>query len=171
MFIGVSAERGALILGLSNGASFVGRILLGLVSDYVSNVKILLLCSWCTAFAVMVIWTVSRSFGTLLIMGLTFGFFAGGYVSLVPVAVAESFGTKQMASTIGLMYAAGGLGMIGGAPLAGFLLDITRPNISYLAVTLTAGGTMTLGALGVSSWAYLSWRANRLRRVKTMDTL
>ncbi|KAF8940355.1 major facilitator superfamily domain-containing protein [Dissophora ornata] len=171
VFIGVSAERGALILGLSNGASFAGRILLGLVSDYVSNAKILLLCSWCTAFAVLVVWTVSRSFGALLIMGLTFGFFAGGYVSLVPVAVAESFGTKKIASTIGLMYAAGGLGMIGGAPLAGFLLDITRPNISYLPVTLTAGGAMTLGALGVSSWAYFSWRANRLRRVKTMDTL
>ncbi|KAF9185226.1 hypothetical protein BGZ51_002715 [Haplosporangium sp. Z 767] len=163
VFIGLSADQGALILGLSNGASFAGRILLGLISDYVSNAKVLLFCSWATAFAVLVLWMVSRAFPTMLLMGLMFGFFAGGYVSLVPVAVAESFGTKQMASTIGLMYAAGGLGMLGGAPLAGFLLDVTLPNISYLPVILTAGVTMLLGALCISCWAYLNWKATRAR--------
>ncbi|KAF9572454.1 hypothetical protein EC968_009932 [Mortierella alpina] len=166
VFIGISAERGALILGLSNGASFAGRILLGLVSDYISNARVLLFCSWATAFSVLVLWTVSRSFGMMLLTGLMYGFFAGGYVSLVPVAVAESFGTKQMASTIGLMYATGGLGMLGGAPLAGFLLDVTKPNISYLPVTLTAGVTMLLGAVCISSWAYLNWKAVT-RRVAT----
>ncbi|KAF9360907.1 hypothetical protein BGX26_007110 [Mortierella sp. AD094] len=165
VFIGVSAERGALILGLSNGASFAGRIALGLVSDYVSNAKVLLFCSWCTAFAVLVLWTVSHSFGLLLLMGLMFGFFGGGYVSLVPVAVAQSFGTKQIASTIGLMYAAGGLGMLGGAPLAGFLLDVTQPNTSYLPVTLTSGIAMTLGALCISIWAYLDRKVKRARLV------
>ena len=167
----MSAENGALVLGLSNGASFVGRVVLGLVSDYVSNTRMLLLCSWATAFAVMVLWTIAKSYGTLLLMGLMFGFFAGGYVSLVPVAVAQSFGTKQMASTIGLMYAAGGLGMLGGAPLAGYLLDVTRPTISYLPVTLTAGSTMTLGAICVSSWAYFNWRALRARRTSTATTV
>ncbi|CAO3573113.1 unnamed protein product [Mortierella alpina] len=166
VFIGISAERGALILGLSNGASFAGRILLGLVSDYVSNARVLLFCSWATAFSVLVLWTVSRSFGMMLLTGLMYGFFAGGYVSLVPVAVAESFGTKHMASTIGLMYATGGLGMLGGAPLAGFLLDVTKPNISYLPVTLTAGVTMLLGAVCITSWAYLNWKATT-RRVAT----
>ncbi|KAI1316228.1 hypothetical protein EDD11_010275 [Mortierella claussenii] len=171
VFIGVPAEKGALILGLSNGASFAGRILLGLTSDYISNAKVLLFCAWCTAFSVMVLWTISKSFGTLLLMGLVFGFFAGGYVSLVPVAVSQSFGTKQMASTIGLMYAAGGLGMLGGAPLAGLLLDVTNPNTSYLPVTMAAGALMTLGALCVTMWAYLDWKARRVRRVTTMDTL
>ncbi|KAG0327065.1 hypothetical protein BGZ99_008405 [Dissophora globulifera] len=171
VFIGVSAEKGALILGLSNGASFVGRIVLGVISDYISNEKVLLLCAWCTSLAVLVVWTVSRSFGALLIMGLMFGFFAGGYISLVPVAVADCFGTKEMASTIGMMYAAGGLGVLGGAPLAGYLLDITRPNISYLPVTMTAGGTMTLGALGITAWVYLSWKAKSMQRFKTSETL
>ncbi|KAF8982845.1 hypothetical protein BGZ46_000481 [Entomortierella lignicola] len=165
VFIGITAERGALILGLSNGASFTGRIVLGLVSDYVSNTKVLLFCSWCTAFAVLVIWTVSRNFGSLLLMGLMFGFFGGGYISLVPVAVAESFGTKQIASTIGFMYAGSGLGMLGGAPLAGFLLDITQPNTSYLPVTLTSGLAMTLGAICVTVWAFLDRRVKRARLV------
>ncbi|KAF9355801.1 hypothetical protein BGX26_006087 [Mortierella sp. AD094] len=164
VFIGISAERGALILGLLNGASFVGRIMLGLVSDYVSNAKVLLACAWCTAFTVLVLWTVSHSFGLLLLMGLMFGFFAGGYVSLVPVAVAQSFGTKQMASTIGLMYTAGVLGVLRGAPLAGLLLDITQPNTSYLPVTLASGLAMTVGALCISFWAYVDRKVKRAQR-------
>ncbi|KAF9366127.1 hypothetical protein BGX34_005890 [Mortierella sp. NVP85] len=171
VFINLTADQGALILGLSNGASFAGRVLLGLISDYFSNTKVLFLCAWFTAFSVMILWTVAKSFGVLLAMGLVFGFFAGGYVSLVPVAVAQSFGTREIASIIGFMYAAGGLGMLGGAPLAGFLLDVTRPDVSYLPVIMTAGGTMTLGALCISTWAYLSWKAERVQRVKTADTL
>lgn len=114
----------------------------------------------------MILWPVAHNFGVLLAMGLVFGFFAGGYVSLVPVAVAQSFGTREIASIIGFMYAAGGLGMLGGAPLAGFLLDVTKPNITYLPVIMTAGGTMTLGAMCISTWAYLTWKAGRVRHVK-----
>ncbi|KAF9436709.1 hypothetical protein BGZ76_003197 [Entomortierella beljakovae] len=157
----LSAGRGALILGLSNGASFVGRIALGTISDYVSNTKVLLFCSWMTAFTILVLWTLSHSFGLFLLVGLFFGFFGGGYISLIPVAVSKSFGTKQIASTIGLMYAAGGFGMLGGAPLAGFLLDITKPNISYLPVTLTAGLALALGSLLITLWAYLEWKVKR----------
>ncbi|KAF9355802.1 hypothetical protein BGX26_006088 [Mortierella sp. AD094] len=166
VFIGLSAESGALILGLSNGASFAGRVILGLVSDYFSNAKVLLVCAWCTAFAVLVLWTISHSFGLLLLMGLMYGFFVGGYISLVPVAVAQSFGAKQMASTMGLMFTAAGLAMFGGAPLAGFLLDVTQPNTSYLPVILASGLAITLGALCVSIWAYLDWKVKRAQLVK-----
>lgn len=65
-----------------------------------------------------------------------------------------------MASTIGLMYAASGLGILGGSPLAGFLLDSTL-HMSYLPVTMTAGASMTLGALCISSWVYFRWRAKK----------
>lgn len=164
VFIGLSTENGALILGLTSGASLAGRIVLGVISDYVPNSYALLFCSWATALAIVVLWTIARSFGMLLLSGLIFGFFGGGYLSLVPVAVADSFGTMQMASTIGLMYAAAGFGMLAGAPLAGFLLDITKPDISYLPVTLTAGGTLVLGAIGVSSWFLFNRRARRARK-------
>lgn len=123
VFIGLTPQRGAMILGLSNGASFTGRIALGILSDYISNAKVLLVCAWMTAFCVTILWTFSTTFVAFLSMALIFGFFAGkgliclvikhllppqnwsiskqfaptffflgGYVSLVPVAVAESFG-------------------------------------------------------------------------------
>ncbi|KAF9105830.1 hypothetical protein BGX27_009419 [Mortierella sp. AM989] len=161
VYIGLSAEQGALILGLSNGSAFVGRILLGIIADRVSNTKTLLFCSWATAFSVIVFWTTAKSFGTLLLMGMTFCMFIGAYVSLVPVAVAESFGTDTIASMIGLMYGVGGLAMWGGSPLAGYILDSTLPNLSYTPVIMTAGISLVLGAICITSWVYFNWRATR----------
>ncbi|KAG0000151.1 hypothetical protein BGZ65_004605, partial [Modicella reniformis] len=100
--IGLTVDEGALILGLSNASSFVGRILLGIIADRISNTKTLLFCSWGCVISIMVFWTLAKSFATLALMGMTFCLFIGAYVSLVPVAVAESFGTDTMASMIGL---------------------------------------------------------------------
>jgi len=84
VFIGLTPQKGAMILGVSNGASFTGRIALGILSDYISNAKILLLCAWMTAFAVTILWTFSTTFVTFLSMALIFGFFAGkGVICLV----------------------------------------------------------------------------------------
>ncbi|KAI8361570.1 major facilitator superfamily domain-containing protein [Mortierella sp. GBAus27b] len=140
--IGLSVDEGAMILGLSNASSFVGRILLGVIADRVSNTKTLLFCCWGCVVSIMVFWTFANSFGMLTLMGMTFCLFIGAYVSLVPVAVAESFGTDAMASMIGLMYAAGGLAMWGGSPLAGYILDMTRPNLTYTPVIMTAGASL-----------------------------
>ncbi|KAF9584742.1 hypothetical protein BGW38_005326 [Lunasporangiospora selenospora] len=167
IFIGLTPEKGALILGISNGAAFVGRIVLGLIADRVSNTRTLMFCVWMTAFSVTVLWSIAKSFGTLLLMGITFNMFAGAYVSLVPVAVAESFGTKEIASMIGLMYAAGGIAIWVGSPLAGFILDSTLPNLSYTPVIITAGISMISGAIFVTSWAYFHRRAERIEEVAT----
>ncbi|KAF9906919.1 hypothetical protein EC991_011482 [Linnemannia zychae] len=174
VFIGLTPEQGALILGLANGSGFAGRVLLGLIADRVSNTKTLLFSAWATAFSVMVLWPIAKSFATLLIMGITFNVFAGCYISLVPVAVAESFGTQTIASMIGLMYAVGGIAIWVGSPLAGFILDSTLPNLSYTPVIWTAGASVLLAALFVTSWAIFHWRAIRTPaagRLHTISTL
>ncbi|KAG0298545.1 hypothetical protein BGZ96_010591 [Linnemannia gamsii] len=174
VFIGLTPEQGALILGLANGSGFAGRVLLGLIADRVSNTKTLLFSAWATAFSVMVLWFLAKSFGTLLLMGITFNIFAGCYISLVPVAVAESFGTQTIASMIGLMYAVGGIAIWVGSPLAGFILDSTLPNLSYTPVIWTAGVSVLLAAMFVTSWAVFHWRAIRTPaacRLQAINTL
>ncbi|KAF9106230.1 hypothetical protein BGX29_010103 [Mortierella sp. GBA35] len=174
VFIGLTPEQGALILGLANGSGFAGRVLLGVIADRVSNTKTLLFSAWATAFSVMVLWSIAKSFGTLLLMGVTFNIFAGCYISLVPVAVAESFGTQTIASMIGLMYAVGGIAIWVGSPLAGFILDSTLPNLSYTPVIWTAGVSVLLAALFVTSWAIFHWRALRTPvagRLHAIETL
>lgn len=77
VFIGLTPEQGALILGLTNGAAFAGRIVLGLLADHFSNSVIMLISTWSTAISVVVFWSIAKSFATLSIMGMTFGFFVG----------------------------------------------------------------------------------------------
>ncbi|KAF9318816.1 hypothetical protein BG003_010544 [Podila horticola] len=170
VFIGLTPEQGALILGLTNGAAFAGRIVLGLLADHFSNSVIMLISTWSTAISVVVFWSIAKSFATLSIMGMTFGFFVGAYVSLVPVAVAESFGTQQIASMIGLMYGAGGIAMWGGSPLAGHILEMTKPNLSYKPVIATAGASLILGAMCCTSWAYFHRRAVQRAQASRVDT-
>ncbi|KAG0040250.1 hypothetical protein BGZ82_004254 [Podila clonocystis] len=170
VFIGLTPEQGALILGLTNGAAFAGRIVLGLLADRFSNSLIMLISTWSTAISVVVFWSIAKSFATLSIMGMTFGFFVGAYVSLVPVAVAESFGTQQIASMIGLMYGAGGIAMWGGSPLAGHILEMTKPNLSYKPVIATAGVSLVLGAMCCTSWAYFHRRAVQRAQASRVDT-
>ncbi|KAF9286841.1 hypothetical protein BGZ74_001214 [Mortierella antarctica] len=170
VFIGLTPEEGALILGLTNGAAFAGRIVLGLLADRFSNSVIMLISTWFTAISVVVFWSIAKSFATLTIMGVTFGFFVGAYVSLVPVAVAESFGTEQIASMIGLMYGAGGIAMWGGSPLAGHILEMTKPNLSYKPVIATAGASLVLGAICCTSWAYFHRRAVQRAQASRVDS-
>ncbi|KAG0231054.1 hypothetical protein BGW42_000530 [Actinomortierella wolfii] len=165
-FIGLTPSQGALILGLSNMASCLGRITLGFASDHVSNGKVLLFCVWGTALSVMVLWTLARSFAMLLLMALSFGFLGGGFISTLPVVLADTFGTEQIASIIGLMYCSGGLGMLGGTPLAGWLLEMTKPNISYLPSIMTAGASLTASAVCVTGWAFFKARDKRRARLQ-----
>ncbi|KAF8968651.1 hypothetical protein BGZ46_010837 [Entomortierella lignicola] len=164
LFIGLSAGDGALIAGLSSGASCLGRIVLGYAADRLPKSVVVSCCAWITAGSVMIIWTLSKSFGVYLFFALVYGFFAGGYVSLVPLVLSETFGSHQLSTVIGFMYAAGGIGMLAGAPVAGIILDATKPNISYLPVIMTAGGTLVIGAICVSSWAFFRIQAKKAKR-------
>ncbi|KAF9956680.1 hypothetical protein BGZ72_002566 [Mortierella alpina] len=154
LFIGLSTQNGALIAGLSSGASCIGRIVLGYAADRLPKTAVVSVCAWMTAGSILIVWTLSKSFGVYLLFALLYGFFAGGYVSLVPLVLSETFGAHQLSTVIGFMYAASGVGMLSGAPIAGMILDATKPNISYLPVIMTAGGTLLLGALCISAWVF-----------------
>ncbi|KAF9414761.1 hypothetical protein BGZ94_000287 [Podila epigama] len=154
VFIGLTAQNGALIAGISSGASCLGRIALGFAADRMPKTIVVSICAWITAGSILIIWTLSKSFGVYMLFAIVYGFFAGGYVSLVPLVVSETFGSHQVSTVIGFMYAVSGVGMLSGAPIAGALLDATLPNITYIPVIMTAGGTLLLGAMCISAWVY-----------------
>ncbi|KAF9949416.1 hypothetical protein BGZ65_007345 [Modicella reniformis] len=154
LFIGLTTSDGALIAGLSSGASCLGRIALGYAADRFPKTMVVSICAWLTAGSVLIIWMLSKSFGIYLLFAIFYGFFAGGYVSLVPLVVSETFGVHQISTVIGFMYATGGIGILCGAPMAGMILDATKPYISYTPVIMTAGGTLVLGAVCITAWVF-----------------
>ncbi|KAK9760991.1 hypothetical protein K7432_014466 [Basidiobolus ranarum] len=89
---GLSSNQGALIIGVVNGMSAIGRIVLGSIADKAGRVNMLFVCIVIGALDILLFWSFAHEFGTILGFGMVYGFFAGGYISLVPVVTAELFG-------------------------------------------------------------------------------
>ncbi|KAK9767848.1 hypothetical protein K7432_002030 [Basidiobolus ranarum] len=142
--INLSVSTGALIVGLLNGASALGRIILGSAADKFGRLNLLVICMVVGALSTLLIWTNSSSFAPLLIFALLFGFTAGGFISLFPVVIASIFGLDQLATVTGLIYASTGVGNLAGSPTAGALHDSTA---SYMPVILLSGAAMAVGTL------------------------
>ncbi|KAJ3092568.1 hypothetical protein HK102_005606 [Quaeritorhiza haematococci] len=102
---GISRDRGALIVGLLNGASGVGRIMWGFGADFFGHVNTLFLTLTVATLSVFLIWPFASDFASLLIFGLVYGGFVGGYISLMPTVIAELFGKYgNLATTVGIIY-------------------------------------------------------------------
>ncbi|ORY03792.1 MFS general substrate transporter [Basidiobolus meristosporus CBS 931.73] len=142
--ISLSASSGALIVGLLNGASALGRVLLGTAADRFGRLNLLVFCMLVGSLSTLIIWPNAGSFAPLLIFALLFGFTAGGFISLFPVVIANIFGLENLATVTGLVYASTGVGNLAGSPTAGALHDSTS---DYLPVILLSGVTMVFGTL------------------------
>jgi len=61
----------------------------------------------------------------IFVFALVYGCFAGSFISVLPVVLAEFFGADRMASVSGLIYNGFALGNLLGPPIAGFVFDET----------------------------------------------
>lgn len=163
--ISLTPQNGALIAGLSSGASCIGRVILGLAADHMPKTVIVSLCAWGAAGSVLIIWTLSKSFGTYLLFALVYGLLTGGFYSLVPLVLSETFGPSQLSTVIGFLYAISGIGVLAGAPTAGILLEASKPDVTYTPVILAAGGALVIGAMCVSTWVIFR-RREELKKSK-----
>lgn len=119
----MSASEGALIVGLMQGASAVGRITLGFIADRVGHINTLWACITFAGVSVIAIWPFGTTFPILLLFGLAYGLPVGGFMSLLPTAIIEFFGTKDIATITGMVYTGFFIGALLGPPFAGFALD------------------------------------------------
>lgn len=83
---------GAVINGWFNGASFVARIVSGLLADYVATEVLLLICCWASTLAILVVWTFSKSFPMYLFFAIVYGITFSGITTVTPVIVANQYG-------------------------------------------------------------------------------
>jgi len=126
--VGLTKQQGANLLGLSNGLSALGKIVLGALADQYGRLNMLCFCCIVSALGVLALWMPSAAipgpettplfYGFVVVYGLT----AGGFVSLFPTIIAELFGVQHFASINGLMYGLRGLGTLVGTPVTSLLL-------------------------------------------------
>ncbi|KAI8896999.1 major facilitator superfamily domain-containing protein [Globomyces pollinis-pini] len=151
---GMSATDGALIVGLLNGASAFGRIALGFNADLLGHVNSLCLCISVASLATLLLWPFSTTFAILTTFGIIYGFFIGGFVSLLPTAIVQLFGVKNIGTIIGMVYSGIFVGYICGPPMAGLLLDSVTStdafgvqHTNFLPSILLGGGFLSMASL------------------------
>jgi MFS family permease len=138
----LSKTQAVFILSFMGIASATGRITTGFLADRIGKLFMLQLCylggGVATAF-----WLLSFSFTSILIMGMTFAFFIGGVISLMPNVAAELYGVERLASLLGVLYSATAIGNLLSAPIGGFLLQ----GYHSYGPAIIASSTFQLGGL------------------------
>jgi MFS family permease len=139
--VGVSAWQGALLLGVLNGCTALGRVMLGYGADKVGHLPMLIASLFVAGCACLVLWTLATSFVWLLVFSIVFGLGISG-VTVASVICADLFGTDKLATTT-----------LVGTPLATVMISATD---SYLGAILFAGGMLVLGGVAAGGVLYLS---------------
>lgn len=146
------------MIGILNGASLLGRLSLGFVTDRVGRINMLFICALISGLSILCIWSVATTVPVLTVFAVVYGFTCGGYFSVIPSVIADIYGLDRLTTVTGLLYGSIGLGYLIGSPVSGFLLDITKPNTSYVYVVIFSGTSMTLSSLAIFYLKY--WRSN-----------
>ncbi|KAF9377041.1 hypothetical protein CPB97_010454 [Podila verticillata] len=132
VFHGETATTGALLIGILNGASLLGRLSLGFVTDRVGRINMLFICALISGLSILCIWSVATTVPVLTAFAVVYGFTCGGYFSVIPSVIADIYGLDRLTTVTGLLYGSIGFGYLIGSPVSGYLLDITKPNTSYV---------------------------------------
>eukprot|EP01087_Luapelamoeba_hula_P013282 TRINITY_DN3798_c0_g1_i6.p1 TRINITY_DN3798_c0_g1~~TRINITY_DN3798_c0_g1_i6.p1 ORF type:complete len:248 (-),score=18.15 TRINITY_DN3798_c0_g1_i6:2-745(-) len=119
---GISHSLAAWILSTMGIASTMGRVILGWIGDQTSHLLMLKLSGLMLTVA-MAIWPFLSSAGLLLAFGFTFGLFAGSFIAVLPVVLAQLFGVERMASVTGIVYSGFAIGNLFGPPVTGMFYD------------------------------------------------
>ncbi|KAF9982789.1 hypothetical protein BGZ75_005756 [Mortierella antarctica] len=158
VFHGQTASTGALMIGILNGASLVGRLTLGFITDRVGRINMLFVCALVSGLSILCIWSVASSVQVITVFAVIYGFTCGGYFSVIPSVIADIYGLDRLTTVTGLLYGSIGIGYLIGSPVSGWLLDITKPNTNYIYVVIFSGSSMTLSSLVLFYLKY--WRSN-----------
>eukprot|EP00842_Homolaphlyctis_polyrhiza_P002236 jgi/Hompol1/3012/HPOL_006294-RA len=159
---GMTKEQGALLVGITNGSSAVGRIALGLTSDFFGSINSLATCFGLTALSILLIWPFATSFGLLTFFSIFCGFVVGGFVSVMPAVIAKLFGHRgNVSTTIGLTFSGFLLGNLFGSPIAGAILDLHttyssdgQKSVNFIPAIMYTGVCLSVSTLIILSIKY-----------------
>ncbi|KAL7940418.1 major facilitator superfamily domain-containing protein [Trichoderma barbatum] len=131
------------LLAIMNASSVFGRIVPNFFADTVGPLNISMpFCLVCAVIAFC--WTSVSSVGGVIVFCISYGFFAGTFVSMAGPALASLSTDMSLVGThIGMSFSFGALGLLVGNPVAGVLLD----DASWIGPCSFCGTANILAAL------------------------
>ncbi|KAJ2377782.1 hypothetical protein IW150_001188 [Coemansia sp. RSA 2607] len=137
--LGKPESWGTNIAAIMNAASIAGRIVVGIMADYVGPLNTLLVSTLLSCLSILVLWLPFKDFGTFIAAGVVFGFCSGAIVSLIPVVTAGIFGIKRLPSIMGFLMIGYTAGALISAPPAGHMLDVYGHGTGYSSLIIYDG--------------------------------
>ncbi|KAJ1898964.1 hypothetical protein LPJ81_004233 [Coemansia sp. IMI 209127] len=129
--IGKSSSFSTNLLTIVNAASTVGRLAAGQLTLVLGLINTLSLCTLGAALSILIFWLPFHSTGTIIVCAIIFGFSCGGFISLLPLVMANTWGVQRISTIIGLLYVACFIGTMVGAPSSGAILDNIGKGTDY----------------------------------------
>ncbi|KAF2097702.1 MFS general substrate transporter [Rhizodiscina lignyota] len=172
--LGYSSATGANFIAASNASSAGGKILLGYAADRLGRLNTLLLCTLVAAMTALGLWLPSTLFdgsqagkALFITFAITYGIFAGAYVSLFPTSLVELFGAQHFASVNGFLYMIRGIGTLFGTPLAGTFIHHSAgfmgTAVGYEKASIMVGVFLFVATIAVGVARFESAGLTRLK--------
>uniref|UniRef100_V9KS15 Monocarboxylate transporter 13-like protein n=1 Tax=Callorhinchus milii TaxID=7868 RepID=V9KS15_CALMI len=143
--LGLSDYQAAFLLSATAISDAVGRIVFGWLADlkFINNVYSLWALVALSGLSLVLI-PLASDYPGLMGLGVLFGFASGPMITLSFAKLPEIVGLRRVLNATGFFLMTISIGVLLGAPLSGWLEDITG---SYTVSFLTAGSSVLLGLL------------------------
>ena len=155
--MGISLVAAGTIMGLYGGASVVGRIAMGLVSDKIGRKQAMLICFLLQTL--ILVWLIfAKNLWSLSLFSIVFGFSSGGWAALCPAICADYFGFRSGGKILGMVVLLAGIGVGIGPLVGGYIFDVTHSYYYMIWMSILA----SLAAFVCSSLLVSPIRKNAL---------
>nr|XP_015802371.2 monocarboxylate transporter 13 [Nothobranchius furzeri]XP_054603757.1 monocarboxylate transporter 13 [Nothobranchius furzeri] len=149
---GFSEYRAAFVMSAAGATDILGRVVSGWFSDLGHFRVVHLLSVWtvCAGVFIMLlpVSSLTGSYTALMVISLLYGFCSGALTSLVFAVVPMIVGVERVMGGLGLLQLIESSAGLLGAPLSGWLKDVTG---NYVASFMVAGAFLLLGSITLAT--------------------
>lgn len=145
--IGFTAMQAATVISMMGLAAIPGRILMGIVSDWIGRKATAIICTLLQGGAMAwLLW--AQDLWALYLFGLAFGFAFGGMSPAMAALIGNTFGMRRLGTILGVLEIGLGVGAAIGPAVGGFIYDTNHSYfLAFLLEAVALGMAVLLIAL------------------------
>ncbi|KAK5726433.1 hypothetical protein LTR17_012759 [Elasticomyces elasticus] len=147
--LGLKSSTGAIAVAVFNFSSALGRILFGLLCDYLGPLNMLVVILFAAGMSMLVLWPLSNSFAPLIAFTIWNGVSSGAFFAIMPTVVGSVFGAQKMPVIMGMVVTGWTGGYMMGGPIAGYMLQAyggAENGTAAFRPAMFYAGSMSVGA-------------------------
>ena len=143
---GMSAALSIYLIPILNAASLPGRIIPGILADYIGRFNTMTFTSLMSSILVLALWLPCQTNVAIICFAAFYGFFSGAYVSLGPSLIAQISPIEQIGVRNGTVYFFVAVAVLLGNPIGGALVADDDGGRGFTYLQVFSGCMMGVGA-------------------------